>query len=84
MIAGHATGQKQGRYYSDRRSDHRRLRMGHSRAPGGVVKAVLSSSPPPERPQILSVARQAVRRLALVPGETARNSARRSVTASEF
>ena len=41
MIAGHATGQKQGRYYSDRRSDRRRLRMGHSRAtatgPGGVV-----------------------------------------------
>ena len=52
MIAGHATGQKQGRYYSDRRSDRPRLRMGHSRAPGGVVKTVLSpSSPPPERPQ---------------------------------
>ena len=33
MIAGHATGQKQGRYYSDRRSDRRRLRMDHSRAP---------------------------------------------------
>ena len=52
MIAGHATGQKQGRYYSDRRSDRRRLRMGHSRAPCGMVKAVLwPSSPPPERPQ---------------------------------
>ena len=50
MIAGHATGQKQGRYYSDRRSDRRRLRMGPSRAPGGAAKAALSrSSPPPEK-----------------------------------
>ena len=40
------------RDYRDRRPDRRRLRMGHSRPPGGAVKAVLSpSSPPPERPQ---------------------------------
>ena len=32
MTAGHATGHKQGRNYSDRRSDLRRLRMSHSRA----------------------------------------------------
>ena len=50
MTAGHATGHKQGRNYSDRRSDLRRLRMSHSRPPGGAAKAVLSpSSPPPER-----------------------------------
>ena len=57
MTAGHATGHKQGRNYSDRRSDLRRLRMGHSRPPGGAAKAVLSrSSPPPERLRLHSLA----------------------------
>ena len=51
MIAGHATGPKQGRDYRYRRPDRRRLRIGYSRLPGGAAKAVLSpSSPPPERP----------------------------------
>ena len=55
---GHAAGQKQGRCYSDRRSDRRRLRMGHSRPPGGAAKVVLSpSSLPPERPQPYSLRR---------------------------
>ena len=57
MIAGNATGHKQGRYYSDRRSDRRFLRIGHSRPPGETAKAVLSrSSPPPERAQPHSLA----------------------------
>ena len=51
MTAGHATGPKQGRNYRDRRPDRRRLRISHSRLPGGAAKTVLSpSSPPPERP----------------------------------
>ena len=51
MTAGHATDPKQGRNYRDRRPDRRRLRISHSRLPGGAAKAVLSpSSPPPERP----------------------------------
>ena len=53
MIGGHATGQKQRRAYSDRHC----LRIGYSRSPGGVAKAVLSpSSPPPERPRPHSLA----------------------------
>ena len=52
MIAGHATGQKQRRAYSDRRPDRRRLRMGLSRSLGGAARAVLSPlSRPPERPR---------------------------------
>ena len=52
MIAGHATGQKQRRAYSDRRPDRHCLRIGYSRSPGGAAKAVLSpSSPPAERPR---------------------------------
>ena len=57
MTAGHATRPKQGRDYRYRRPDRRRLRMGHSRSPGGAAKAVLSpSSPPPERPRPHSLA----------------------------
>ena len=53
MSAGHATGQKQGRDYRDRRLDWRRLRICYSRPSGGAAKAVLSpSSPRPKGPQV--------------------------------
>ena len=57
MTAGHATDPKQGRDYRYRRPDRRRLRISHSRLPGGAAKTVLSpSSPPPERPRPHSLA----------------------------
>ena len=65
MIAGHATGQKQGSDYRDRRPDRRpdrrRLRMSHSRPPGGGSEnrsLALVPAAPKSPNLILSPARQ--------------------------